>query len=166
MSVQLSSLQFTPRGSSGWATLQLPFGNVFTLILGPNGSGKTPLVEGLAYTLGHPIALPPDIRAQCRSVLLSLVDGSNEIQIERNITEGLDVNVTEGGKRSHFSSDREFSSWLIDRLGIPSRTLTDRSGRAVPPYMSLLVPTFWIDQDLGWSDLYCPLSTRNFVKAS
>jgi hypothetical protein len=29
--------------------------------------------------------------------------------------------------------------------------------------MSVLLPTFWVDQDLGWADIYRPISTHNFV---
>jgi hypothetical protein len=40
----------------------------------------------------------------------------------------------------------------------------NRAGAATPPYMSVLAPMFWIDQDLGWRDLYSPLSTHHFLK--
>jgi hypothetical protein len=30
--------------------------------------------------------------------------------------------------------------------------------------MSALAPVFWVDQDLGWRDLYCAVSDHNFMK--
>jgi hypothetical protein len=62
-----------------------------------------------------------------------------------------------------FSDEKSFSAWMIAPLGIPERTLANRAGEPVPPYMSILIPTFWVDQDLGWTDVYRPVSTHNFI---
>jgi hypothetical protein len=70
---------------------------------------------------------------------------------------------TDGGLK-RFSEEKGFSAWLIERLGIPERKLADRTMGVVSPYMSVLIPIFWVDQDLGWRNLYSPLFTHNFVK--
>src|ERR1017187_10009626 len=88
MSARLSALRFAPRGSSGWTTPNLKFGRILTLVLGPNGSGKTPILKGLAFALGHPVELPPDIRMRCESVSLALVEGGNPLRVERRIGDG------------------------------------------------------------------------------
>lgn len=164
MSARLLSLQFQPRDNSGWITPVLTFGRVLTFLLGKNGSGKTPLAKGIAFALGHPVQLPPDIQTHCASVTLKLRKEDSVVQIERRLGESFDVSTTESDESKHFSDEKEFSSWLIEQLGIPFRDLAGRNDGIVPPYMSVLVPMFWIDQDLGWRNLYSPLSTHDFIK--
>jgi hypothetical protein len=53
---------------------------------------------------------------------------------------------------------------MIQRLGIPERQLAGIGNSVIPPYMGVLLPLFWIDQDLGWRNLYSPLHTNNFVR--
>ncbi len=165
MSARLSALRFAPRGSSGWTTPPLSFGRILTLVLGPNGSGKTPILKGLAFALGYPVELPPDVQTRCESVELTLTESGNPVRVERKIGQAFDAQVvdTDGGLK-RFSEEKGFSSWLIERLGIPERKLADRTMGVVSPYMSVLIPIFWVDQDLGWRNLYSPLSTHNFVK--
>lgn len=165
MSAQLHSFTFTSRGESGWEIVPLDLGSPLTILLGPNGSGKTPILCGIAFALGHPIVLPPDIQRQCRSVKLTISDGGATTTIERLISERFEVRATEGGEAvKEFLDEKTFASWLIGKLGISHRMLVDQRSAPVPPYMSVLIPMFWIDQDLGWRNFYSPLSTHNFVK--
>ena len=164
MSVRLARLDFKPRGVSGWITPPLVFGAVLTILHGPNGSGKTPILKGLAFALGHPAKLPPDIVNHCESVCLTLSEGASRTTVERSIVDQFDCVVTDAqGNVSHFSDEKSFSAWIIGPLGIPERYLAARTGNPVPPYMSVLLPTFFVDQDLGWADIYRPISTHNFV---
>jgi len=165
MSALLHSLTFTRRGESGWEIVPLDLGSPLTILLGPNGSGKTPILCGIAFALGHPIQLPPDIKHRCRSVRLTISDGGAATTIERLIEDRFEVRATEdSGIAKEFFEHRTFASWLIQKLGISHRMLTDQKSAPVPPYMSVLIPMFWIDQDVGWRNLYSPLSTHNFVK--
>ncbi len=164
MSSPLSSIEFIPRGSNGWTSGRLDFGAGSTVLLGKNGSGKTPLLTGLAWALGHPLELPPAIVLHCRSVVLSLNGGGYPARVERNLTPGFEVSVTvDGNKIEQFSEEKGYTAWILNYLGIPLRNLAGRDSGIVAPYMSILVPMFWVDQDLGWRNLYSPLSTHNFV---
>jgi hypothetical protein len=123
------------------------------------------MLKGLAFALGHPVELPPDVRSHCDSVSLTLMENGDAVHVERKISEAFDVQVMNAhGEGKRFSEEKGFSSWLIERLGMPERQLADRGMGVVPPYMSFLIPMFWIDQDLGWRNLYSPLPTHNFVK--
>lgn len=165
MSARLAELTFTPRGTSGWVLPPINFGAVLTLVMGPNGTGKSPVMKGLAYALGHPIELPPGIRQHCQSVVLTLADGGSRIKIERELEQSFTAFATDGtGDRRGFSNEAEFAEWLIERLGIPARQFVGLRGELVRPYMGLLLPLFWIDQDLGWRNLYSALHTSNFVR--
>ena len=52
MSVRLESFQYLPRGSDGWGSRLLPFGEMFTAVQGANGTGKTPIMKGVIQGLG------------------------------------------------------------------------------------------------------------------
>jgi AAA domain len=165
MSCRLAEFSFSPRGKSGWELPTVQFGSVLTLITGPNGAGKTPIAKGLAFALGHPIELPPDIRTNCRSVTLALVDHEGRTQVERAIEQRFAASTIEPtGTKRDFTNEAEFAAWMIQRLGIPERQFAGIGNAVVPPYMGVLLPLFWIDQDLGWRNLYSPLHTSNFVK--
>ncbi len=166
MSYRLSTLQFRPRALSGWTTGPLNFGRAVTLILGGNGSGKTPVLKGIPFALGHSVQIPPEIQTHCASVVLTLTDEENVVTIERYFGQSFDAKVTEvdGSEQRFIGDEKDFSSWAIELLDIPERNLAGKSAGIVPPYMSILTPIFWVDQDLGWRNLYSPPSTHNFVK--
>jgi hypothetical protein len=165
MSALLDSFTFTSKGDQGWEIVPLDLSAPLTILLGPNGSGKTPILCGIAFALGHPVELPPDIQMHCRSVKLTINEGGARTTIERLISPQFDVRTTaDDGVINEFSEQKTFASWLIGELGISHRMLSDHRSAPVPPYMSVLIPMFWIDQDLGWRSFYSPVSTHNFVK--
>jgi hypothetical protein len=73
MSVRLHSFQYRPRGTDGWGSRLLHFGDLFTAVQGPNGSGKTPIMKGIVQGLGHEVELPPDVLTRCEFAELTLI---------------------------------------------------------------------------------------------
>lgn len=164
MSLRLFSIAFSPRGQRGWSAGPFSFSESLTVLEGPNGAGKTPILKGLAYCLGYPIQLPPEILTHCAAVVLELVADTSRVGIERFIGVDFHVAVTRDSEVQEFKTAKDFSQWLISAFGIQDRSLATRDGGVTATYTDFLVPMFWIDQDLGWRDLYSPLSTRFFVK--
>src|SRR5262245_61869374 len=162
----LDSLELVPRGDNGWGSGLLKFGTHTTLLLGPNGAGKTPLIKALAYSLGHPVELPPLVREKCRSVRLSIRELEGTSWIERELTvSGVEAVVTDAqGVAKALRDERTLSEWILPRLGISLRPLSGKSGSKVAPYISVVAPMFLVDQDSGWTTLYAPLETQNFIK--
>ena len=159
MSLKLAGVHFVPRGADGWTTPPLIFGDVFTLVLGPNGAGKTPLLKGVVYAFGHLTELPPEIMKRCESVEVALTSPHGEIRLQRKLTESFECIVTsEDGAQHRVVDQKLFAKWLIDKLDIPYRELSSRAAEPVPPYMSVLTPVFWVDQDLGWKNRLLPSS--------
>lgn len=165
MTLRLHSMQIRPRGSDGLGTHVLQFGRLTTLLFGPNGSGKTPVLRALEYVLGHPVELPPLLRVKCRSIILVLTDGINEYTIERILFDGVDVRVHGPlGQNWTFDTESAYSEWLLPLLGPSIKTFMTKSGDPSKPYMSLVGPIFFVDQDTGWTQPYAPLEKYHFLK--
>lgn len=163
--MRLLSLELLPRGDAGWTSDSLVFGEATTLLLGQNGAGKTPLLKALCYVLGHPVELPPLVREKCSAVTLKLIEEDSDFTIVRQLEPGLLVSVTdEAGKVLSFNDERDFSAWLLPQLGIALRTTSGSDGGKVSPYMSVIGPTFLVDQDVGWTNGYVPFDTHRFIK--
>lgn len=165
MSVLLHSIEFSPRASlKGWSSGPFLFSDVLTVIAGPNGAGKTPLLKGLAYCLGYAIQLPTEIIQKCATVRLVLKTGLDEISVERRIAVEFRSTITKADEAMQYENAADFSKAFVTLIGIKDRSFPTKNGGLSPLYTDLLLPMFWIDQDLGWRDLYCPLPTKNFVK--
>lgn len=163
--MSLEALELLPRGQSGWGCGPLSFGRHTTLLLGQNGAGKTPLIKALTYCLGYPIELPPLVREKCSAARLTLREGEVDYRITRQLAPGVDITVTTGGGESiAFRDERAFSEWVLPKLGVSLRTLSNPGGEKVAPYMSIVGPMFLVDQDRGWVTSYVPFDTHQFVK--
>jgi len=163
--MRLETLQLLPRGSGGWESGTLTFGDNTTLLLGPNGAGKTPLIKSLMYALGHPVELPPLIKEKCEAVRVTFFGEDGHYTIERQLAIGIEVRVTDpSGQTTRYDNERAFSEFILGKLGVPLRMLSGKIGEKIPPYMSVVGPMFLVDQDTGWTTLYVPFETHQFVK--
>ena len=165
MTARLTDFAFIPRQHGGWGTPLYRFGRGTTLVTGENGAGKTPILRGVAFALGGKIELPAIITAHCEGVRLSLADTSGRTIVVRKMFDGGRATFDDGGRSHSVSKDEDFSSVMLQLLGIQPRSLVRRSdNQPVPPYVSLLTPLFIVDQDNGWRDLYGPPPNLNFVQ--
>src|SRR6185437_164520 len=96
MSVRLESFQYLPRGADGWTSRLLHFGDMFTAVQGPNGSGKTPIMKGLMQGLGHEVAIPPDILTHCQSAEITLVAEGRPLILTRRLGADFEIRVDDG----------------------------------------------------------------------
>jgi hypothetical protein len=165
LSIHLKSLAFTRRGENGWTAGPYDFSRGITVLEGPNGAGKTPMLKGIAYCLGHPISLPPDVLIRCKSIILELEDAGAVITVERTIHLDFSAVVSQKDVEDRqFDNVRNFSAYLSELFGLSERSFATRSSGISAFYMSFLVPLFWVDQDTGWKDLYNALQSQNFLK--
>ncbi|MFP2896720.1 AAA family ATPase [Corallococcus sp. 4LFB] len=166
MSAQLLSVEFLPRGRLGWGTRLLDFSKSITLLLGPNGSGKTPIMHGIAYALGGAVSLPPAIRKMCLAIRIDIRDSNNtKHEITRSIEDNFQASVKSPSKEVFYNDEKEYSARILEILSIPGRSLSEsKTGNSIAPYMSILLPAFWVDQDTGWVTNYNPPTTHRFVR--
>jgi hypothetical protein len=163
--MSLKSLQLTPRGTDGWGVGPLLFGRCTTLLLGPNGSGKTPIMKAIAFCLGQPTEFPPKVLEKCSAATLTLEDSEGSYAIRRALSPSVDIEVLgPSNETQRFSDERSFSAWMLPKLGIPLRSLTGIRGEVAPPYVSVAGPMFLVDQDTGWTMPYAHHERQSFVR--
>ncbi len=166
VSFELVSFEFTPRGDAGWTSGRLVFGEFLTLVRGPNDSGKTPVMKGIAYALGNVAELPAEVRAHCSAAVLQVRSPDGSVcRISRDTSRSYPVTVSnvDADRPVTLDTAEAFSEWWLAFSGIPKTALTSKSHQATIPYVSILLPFFWVDQDTGWRYLYAPHHTQGFV---
>lgn len=160
----LRDIKIEAAGTTGWFSKQLAFGEDITQLYGPNGCGKTPVIQSVAYALGYPVKYREDIYKNCEAVVLRLNVHDREIELRRRIEKKLGIQVrVNGGEPTTFCNEREYSSFLFNLLGIETTTLTSTGNEPVAPYLSTFLPLFYLDQDVGYTNLYSP--PNNFIKS-
>lgn len=162
--MKLLSLQISPRGEHGLGSTRLDFADEVTQLFGPNGSGKTPVVQSIVYCLGYPVKFRADIVARCEKATLEIECGGARYTLTRVYSANmLDVEVIEpSGTRQQFFNERDYSAYLFDLLKLPSPNLVSSSNIATKPYMATLLPFFYLDQDDGYGAFYAP--PASFIK--
>ncbi|MCH4565262.1 hypothetical protein MKP05_19365 [Halomonas sp. EGI 63088] len=158
----LLNVQIEPTGGQGWQSPVLEFGEQLTQLFGPNGCGKTPLIQSVAYALGYPVTFREDIYQHCESVTLNLRAGEQEVCLKRRIDRGFDAQIIADGEVASFYDEKEFSRALFDLLNVERETLTSTQNEPVTPYLSTFLPLFYLDQDTAYTSLYNP--PASFIK--
>ena len=155
--MELVSIKINPRGNSGWGSQELTFGKYITQLYGPNGSGKTPLVKSIAFALGYDAKFRDDIFTHCHSVNLKIKINGNTYSIKRVYSKELDITVKEPNDNIQtFYQEGHFSSYIMELIGYEYPYLVTTNNKATTPYLSTLLPLFYLDQDNGYSEYYKP----------
>lgn len=161
--MRLIKLQIFPKGRDGWASEELLFADHITQIYGPNGSGKTPVVQSISFCLGYPNEFRNDIYEQCNYAILSVDIAGSVYHFKRYYTKDVHIEIREpSGSLQTFFDEATHSAYLFELMGFEANELVDVRSKATSPYMASLLPIFYLDQDYGYGTLYAPPS--NFVK--
>ncbi|MEM8205762.1 AAA family ATPase, partial [Morganella morganii] len=74
--MRLLSLFLKGRENIGLESDELVFGKGITELYGPNGSGKTPLIQSIIFCLGYPCKFREEIYRSCHYARLKFeIDG-------------------------------------------------------------------------------------------
>lgn len=162
--MKLINIQIFPKGSNGWGSDLLIFGEHITQLFGPNGCGKTPLIQSIAYCLGYPCIFRQDIYDHCESVRLRVQTDRGDLLISRLYHKtDFEVNVIDPlGASKKFFNEADYSSYIFDWLGLETTNLVSNSRTKTSPYLSTILPFFYINQDKGYSKIYS--AEKNFIK--
>jgi len=164
MSVRLESFQYLPRGAEGWGSRLLHFGDLFTAVQGPNGSGKTPIMKGVIQGLGHEVDLPPDVLKRCQFAEIKLMVDGRPVTLTRRLESAFEISVNDGHEVRTITSQAEYAQWFVGLFNAEERLLTTKQNHSTGLYATVLLPAFWVDQDHGWTTDYWTPANRNFIQ--
>jgi prefoldin subunit 5 len=136
---------------------------MFTVVQGPNGTGKTPIMKGIMQALGHEVELPPDIVKHCAAAELVLSVDGRPVTLTRKLQKDFDLTVSDGPDVTHFVSQAEYARWFTALFAEGRRTLTNKQHQEADLYATVLLPSLWVDQDHGWTTDYWTPPDRNFI---
>ncbi|TDR52787.1 hypothetical protein DFP85_111111 [Halomonas ventosae] len=162
--MKLVDLKIVASGKSGWESETLYFGEHITHLFGPNGCGKTPVVQSIVYCLGYPSIFRNDIYERCNYAILTIEICSKNYTIKRVIARNdVDITVVEPDKtEQRFYNEKEYSEYLFSLVGIEPNNLVGINNKSARPYLATLLPIFFLDQDDGYKEIY--YSPSKFIK--
>lgn len=153
--MRLLDLTLEPRGVNGWGSSTLAFGRRVTSLFAPNGSGKTPLIQSVAFCLGYPVTFRDDINNKCDAATLAVAINSRVLKIRRTIGKDFYVKVTsEDGGVKKFFTEGDFSTAVFETLEMSQPKLVSNKRQLTYPYLATLLPLMYLDQDRGYADIY------------
>lgn len=152
--MRLVSLKIVARGAAGWESPDLMFGDRTTSLYAPNGSGKTPLVHAIAYCLGFDSKFRDDIRDRCQAAVLTVLHGDKKIALRRDFGKEFHVTLSDGRRDREFFSEGEYSKALFAELGLNPPALVGSNRQMTQPYLSTVLPVFYVRQDGGYNEAY------------
>jgi hypothetical protein len=156
--VRLKALKINPRHANGWESPLLEFGQRTTSLFARNGSGKTPIVQSIAFCLGMDVKFREDICDNCISATLTVEINGGDVDIERNfIDKTFVVRFAEGSWQGE--GEAEFSRAIFQELGMEIPSLISASKKSTIPYVSTVLPIFFMRQDGGYLGAYTPSKT-------
>lgn len=160
--MRLISLRLTGRGVNGWESPVLRFGHRATSIFAKNGSGKTPLVHSMAFCFGYPVAFRDDINDKCQSAILVIEHNGEQVILERFIGKEFVARVTfSDGRAADYFSEGDYSDAIFGLFDMEVPALVSNARQATRPYLSTVLPLFYLNQDTGYTDAYRP--HRSFI---
>lgn len=161
--MKLISIKIKGRDIVGLESEKLIFGTNITEFYGPNGCGKTPLLQSISYCLGYPCKFRDDIYKLCKSATLTFTIANNTFRATRDF-ENTDFILTleENEETLRFYNQADYSKHIFELLSLSYPSLLTTQNKQSYPYLSTILPIFYLDQDLGYSKFY--YSPGNFIR--
>ncbi|MDO6514300.1 hypothetical protein [Neptuniibacter sp. 2_MG-2023] len=156
--MKLKSIQIFPKGSEGWSSGEISFSEHITQFYGPNGTGKSPLLQSVIHCLGLSTRFRKDINENCAKARLTLESNLKQVSFERPYSREFYVKVIElvGEAESvhEFYSEMQITEYLFRLLGFENRNLITNSKNKTSIYLSTIIPFFYVDQNSGYTSIY------------
>ncbi len=161
--MKLISIKIKGRDIVGLESEELIFGTNITEFYGPNGCGKTPLLQSISYCLGYPCKFRDDIYKLCKSATLTFTIANNTFRATRDF-ENTDFILTleQNEETLRFYNQADYSKHIFELLSLSYPSLLTTQNKQSYPYLSTILPIFYLDQDLGYSKFY--YSPGNFIR--
>lgn len=163
--MRLKNIKIFPNEAEGLESDLLSFSsNNITHLYGSNGSGKTPIIQSIVYCLGYPSVFRDDIYQNCDYVVLTVTIQNRELRLKRMFEKNkLNIQVFEENKRTQdFLDEKEYSAFIFELIKQKVNKLISTHNKLTFPYLSSMIPIYYLDQDEGYNEYYSPPS--KFVK--
>ncbi|AQV99274.1 hypothetical protein BJN34_35965 (plasmid) [Cupriavidus necator] len=153
--MKLVALKWVARNANGWESPTLTFGRRTTSLHAPNGSGKTPIVQAVAFCLGFDVKFQNDIREMCKAAVLTIEHDGHAYELRREFGDFY-VKVSSGDRAREFFNEGDLSAALFQEFRLSSPVLVGTNRQATRPYVSTVLPIFYVRQVGGYDDPYKP----------
>ncbi|MEG1313272.1 MAG: hypothetical protein RSD40_03060 [Bacilli bacterium] len=160
--MKLISLFLKGREGIGLESDDLFFGKEITELYGPNGCGKTPLIQSIAFCLGYPCKFRDEIYRSCKFSRLEFQHNNILFIAEREFSTDFIVSLRFQDETRRFYDELEYSRFIFDLIGINLPSLITTQNKQTYPYLSTLLPIFYLDQDSGYTKYYH--SSFNYIR--
>ncbi|MDL9987609.1 AAA family ATPase [Providencia rettgeri] len=160
--MKLLSLFLKGRKNIGLESDELIFGKEVTELYGPNGSGKTPLIQSIIFCLGYPCKFRDEIYRSCQYARLKFEIDDKIYISEREFSNEFILNLYFDGVVNRFYNELDYSKFIFDLLNINSPSLITTQKKQTYPYLSSILPIYYLDQDSGFSRYYN--APANYIK--
>jgi DNA repair exonuclease SbcCD ATPase subunit len=161
--MKLISIKIKGRDIVGLESEELIFGKNITEFYGPNGCGKTPLLQSISYCLGYPCKFRDDIYKLCKSATLTFTIANNTFRATRDFENTDFILALENNEETlRFYNQADYSKHIFELLSLSYPSLLTTQNKQSYPYLSTILPIFYLDQDLGYSKFY--YSPGNFIR--
>lgn len=168
--MRLLTLKIEPLGQNGWGSPLFEFGKRTTLIFAKNGSGKTPVIQSLAAGLGFPLKFREDILEKCASITLTAEHDGKPLVVRRIIgakNQDFQGTIEFGDKITEHFNEGSFSRTFFSSLDLEPPRLVSNKGESAQPYISTVLPVFYLNQGDGYTAAYkspSPFINDQFVE--
>lgn len=158
--MRLSQLEISAKGLKGLSSDLLTFGENITQLYGGNGCGKSPIIQSILYCLGYPCVFRDLIYKKCEYVTLTVFVGGVEYSIRRFYNKtSLIIEVKSTNLSQKFTNEAEYSEFIFQLLNLRYESLVSNRKEKVYPYLSTILPIFYLNQENGYSNIYSPKSS-------
>jgi len=160
--MKLISFEIIKRGDNGLSFNSTSFGKRITQLLAENETGKTPVIQSIVYSLGVTSKFRNLIQDKCFKTRLKIEHENIIYTIERYFQKEFRTDVTSVGIDESFYSEHDFSKFMFSLFNIEILDLVSVGNEKTSPYLSTLLPMFYLNQDLGYQKIYS--CNSNFIK--
>ena len=161
--MRLISIQIFANGAGGWESDVLALGKHITHLHGPNGCGKTPVIQSIVFCLGYDTEFRKGIYDHCSQATLTVEINGVTYRFTRQYSRDFDLSIeSSDGQEGRYFSEATWSDFFFGLFGREREPLVSNRNKVAHAYVSTVLPLFYLDQDLGYSRIYSPPSS--FIK--